>query len=127
MKNIRILIVENTELMREALQLLLEGNGFAVNPNDVLRSSEQAMRRIDVGIPYDLIITELDMPGVTGINLLKHAVQSKPETKGLLLGLDLDTSYGLQCQTEAKKVGVLCLEKPINPNHFNATIQKLLL
>ena len=68
-KNIRILIVDDFSTMRRIVKNLLNDLGF-VNTAEA-DDGHTALAELRKG-PYDLIITDWNMPGMPGIDLLKQ-------------------------------------------------------
>ncbi len=68
-----ILVVDDTEANREALRRRLERRGYTVIEAD---SGEQALALIDQQ-PIDLILLDIMMPGVSGIDVLKKVRATK--------------------------------------------------
>ncbi|QYO68043.1 sigma-54-dependent transcriptional regulator [Leptolyngbya sp. 7M] len=62
----RILIAEDEELMRAILRRLFEGEGFEVSAAD---SAENAIKAL-AEQSFDVVITDIKMAGMTGIDLL---------------------------------------------------------
>ncbi|HBH61031.1 MAG TPA: Fis family transcriptional regulator, partial [Nitrospiraceae bacterium] len=58
-----MLIVEDEETLRESLKRVLLRDGYTV---DTVNSAESALRSIEDGT-YDLIITDIILPGISGI------------------------------------------------------------
>lgn len=73
--NKRLLIVEDEETLRESLKRVLLREGYVV---DCVGSAEAAIEVFEEGF-YDLIITDIILPGITGIELLKKIKESIPE------------------------------------------------
>ncbi|OGR31001.1 MAG: Fis family transcriptional regulator [Desulfuromonadales bacterium GWD2_61_12] len=72
----RLLIVDDEESMREVLSILLQREGYEV---DSAGDGAQALCRLkEQG--YDLVITDIKMPQVTGLELLAHIRERFPET-----------------------------------------------
>jgi DNA-binding NtrC family response regulator len=63
----RLLIVEDENTLRESLKRVFVREGFDV---EVAESSEDALKIFDLG-SYELIITDISLPGMNGIELLK--------------------------------------------------------
>lgn len=61
----RILVVEDSPTQAAALAALLESADYEV---DVARSGEAALGRLDDG-PFDLVISDVVMPGMSGYDL----------------------------------------------------------
>ena len=66
MRRDRILVVDDDLSMRQMLSILLGRSGYEV---DVASSGEEALAILDENWP-DLVVTDLNMPGVHGIDLL---------------------------------------------------------
>lgn len=64
----RVLFVDDEPGSRESLTLLLENEGYQV---DSAADGESAIRLLSSSI-YDVVITDLFLPGVSGIDILKH-------------------------------------------------------
>ncbi len=70
--------------------------------------------------PYDLVITDIRMPGMSGIDLLRHI-----RTHHADIGVIIMTAYGsTQVQEEASRRGsLLYIEKPFDFAQMQATIE----
>jgi CheY-like chemotaxis protein len=70
----RVLVVDDDAMSRELLTVLLEAEGYAVDSAD---SGEKALARLsEPQRAYDVILTDLQMPGLAGAKLgikLRHA------------------------------------------------------
>lgn len=71
----RILIVEDHPTMREAMRLVLEGEGFDI---DEASDGAQALSAVREE-PPDLVLLDMSIPGVSGPDVLA-AVKSDPGT-----------------------------------------------
>jgi len=107
MKRRSILVVDDDESLRRITQLQLEEAGY-----DVLtaRNGGEALHAIEEEGPA-LVITDLKMPGISGLDLLKQVRESNPQTTVLLI-----TAFGtVQTAVEAMKAGAYdYLTKPID-------------
>ena len=94
---IRILVVDDELSMREFLSILLEREGYDVT---VAGSAEEALRLMDTAL-FDLVLSDVNMPGLSGIDLLARIKQISPETAVLML-----TAFSTAEQAvEAMKLG----------------------
>jgi two-component system response regulator HydG len=93
----RILVVEDDPENRDAMVRVLEGAGFkAVNTDN----GEQALDRI-LKQNIDIVIGDLRLPGMDGIELLKRAKTASPDIEVILI-----TGYGtVETAVEALKEG----------------------
>lgn len=64
----RLLIVEDEETLSESLQRVLSKDGYEV---DAVNSAEAALKNLEEAA-YDLIITDITLPGIDGIELLRR-------------------------------------------------------
>lgn len=93
----KILIVEDEKNMREVLSMLLEGEGHQVT---TASTGTEGMETIESDI-FDLIITDIKMPGASGFEVLKRAQEASPETMVIMI-----TAFGtVESGIEAMKLG----------------------
>ena len=78
-KNMHILIVDDFSTMRRIIKNLLRDLGF--NNTSEADDGQTALPMLKTG-KFDFLITDWNMPGMTGIDLLK-AVRSDPELNAL--------------------------------------------
>jgi len=94
---IRILVVDDELSMREFLSILLEREGYQVT---AAGSAEEALALLE-GTLFDLIISDVQMPGLGGIELLARIKATSPETAVLMI-----TAFSAAEQAvEAMKLG----------------------
>ena len=77
----KILVVDDELSMREFLAILLEGEGYQV---DQAECAEDALRCMEQG-RYELVLSDVSMPGLDGIELLARIKAESPETAVLLI------------------------------------------
>lgn len=77
----KILLVEDTEQLNKALTTVLKRNSYVV---DSAYDGEEALLFIDQ-YQYDLIILDIMLPKVNGLEVLKHVRTKKIQTPVLLL------------------------------------------
>jgi len=107
MKPSNILVVDDDESLRRVTQLQLEEAGYRVL---TASNGTQALDLIEEETP-GLVITDLKMPGPSGLELLKKIRQDYPQTTVLLI-----TAFGtVQTAVEAMKAGAYdYITKPID-------------
>ena len=81
----RILIVDDDPLVPQTLRILLSKHGYDV---EATATAEEAFARMDAQM-FDLIVSDINMPGVDGFGLLKHVKRNHPGTEVILV-----TGYG---------------------------------
>jgi DNA-binding NtrC family response regulator len=95
--NERLLIVEDEETLCESLKRVLIREGYVV---DTFNSAEAAMEVFEERF-YDLIITDIILPGITGIELLKRIRERLPDQIVIIM-----TAYAsLETAVEALRTG----------------------
>jgi len=97
MKRRKILIVDDEKEIREVSQNLLERAGYQV---DVCENGEEALQLLDKGADYQLVLTDFDMPGINGLELIREIEKKYPRCKTLLMsgtpfGNNIDTIHYL--------------------------------
>ncbi len=76
-----ILVVDDEPLKRITLQIELAEHGYEVYE----AADVQTARRIFDARPIDVVVTDVRMPGMTGIDLLTHVKQLRPDTEVILM------------------------------------------
>ena len=71
-----ILIVDDEQSMRDFLAIMLKKEGYGVA---AVEDGYEASKAIEEDI-YDLVITDIKMPGMNGLELLRHIKQVSPDT-----------------------------------------------
>jgi DNA-binding NtrC family response regulator len=84
-KSVHLLIVEDEEPLRTAVAERLAEQGFLV---DQAESGEQALEHL-AEFAYDIVVTDLRLPGVDGTHVIEAAVQRYPDIIGIVV-----TGYG---------------------------------
>jgi two-component system response regulator PilR (NtrC family) len=116
----RILLVEDEKSMRDLLALMLRKEGYAV---ETAESADEARARMAREAPYDLLITDISMPGMSGLDLLRHARRAAPDTAVVLM-----TAYGSkESAIQALNEGAAYyVEKPFDLDEMKVVVRKTL-
>lgn len=114
-----ILVVDDEEIMRSFLQDILTGEGYQV---DVASTGEEAIREAGKR-GYDLVITDIKMPGVDGIGVLSQVKELSPTTEVVVM-----TGYAsLESAVESMKKGAAdYITKPFNIDQIRIVVAKTL-
>jgi len=115
----RILIVDDDASLRRVLQVQLEQEGYQVS---AAASAQQTLSILQLR-PIDLVITDLRMPGLSGLELLKHIRSEHPQTIIILL-----TAFGtVETAVEAIRTGAYdYLTKPVHPEEMSLVVHRAL-
>lgn len=116
-----LLLVDDDPMPRETLSTLLTAEGFQVV---TASTGEEAERKLKVAKPpFDLVITDLVMPGKSGMDVLKCALNINPSCTVLVL-----TGFGsVREATEAMELGAFdFVTKPMQIDQFRNTLRRLM-
>jgi DNA-binding NtrC family response regulator len=102
----QLLIVEDEETLRESLKRVFQREGYQV---EAVGSAEAALGLFEQG-SYDLIVTDIILPGNSGIELLKRVKEAHPEQIVIII-----TAYAsLETAVETLRAGAYdYIVKPI--------------
>lgn len=115
----RVLIVDDDDIVRESLSAVLQNRGFAC---EQAIDGEQALQRLGEQ-EFDVVITDLEMPRLNGIELIERASLLNNRTSFILI-----TAYGsMETAIEALRKGAFdYLLKPLNFEDVAIKVKKLL-
>jgi DNA-binding NtrC family response regulator len=113
----RIWIVEDDRTIREAIEVILKKDGHAVR---VFRSAEEVMDGVD--IDPELLISDYKLPGMNGIELIRHLKSKSPAMESIVI-----TAFGsIDLAVEAIKQGASdFLTKPFSPDELMLKVHQL--
>ena len=116
-----LLLVDDDPMPRETLSTLLNQEGFHVVTASTGEEAELKLRSEKP--PFDLVITDLVMPGKTGMDVLKCALKQNPSCTVLVL-----TGFGsVREATEAMELGAFdFVTKPMQIDQFRNTLRRLM-
>jgi DNA-binding NtrC family response regulator len=111
----RALVVEDEEKLRRVMQLQLQSAGYEV---DQAGSAEEALRLLDRA---SLVITDLKMPGMDGLQLLGLIRRQNQNLPVIVI-----TAFGtVENAVEAMKAGAAdFLQKPFSLDHLLVVVEK---
>lgn len=88
----RTLIVDDHNLVREGIRRMLEGLPSDVEVVGDSENGREALLLIDK-LEVELLITDLSMPDIDGISLIKKALKRSPNLKCLVLSMHTSQEY----------------------------------
>lgn len=119
-KEKRVLVVDDSQSIREAVSFMLRKRGFEVFTGV---DGIDALKHFN-GDNIDLVITDLHMPNMDGIGLIKE-VRNNADYKRIPI-LVLTTESQTSIKLEAKKAGATgWIVKPFETEKLMATIRKV--
>lgn len=113
-----VLIVDDSEQVRDAIALALDADYSC----DVAPSGEGALTLM-AEKDFDLVITDLKMPGMPGSKLCRRIRESYPGTPVIIMSADPNPDSS----TEALQAGALCfVDKPFSVRELTALVRQAL-
>lgn len=116
-----ILVADSSVTMRQVMTIALKGEGY-----DVIEAVDgrDALSKLN-GVPVHLMISELAMPNMGGIEFLKAARQlpAYKFTPFIMLGSEVDDAMKRDGQTAGAKAW---LDKPFQPAQMLDAVSRLI-
>ena len=116
---VSVLVVDDQAPIRESMVITFRREGYAVQS---AKSGEEAIDLL-FNKPFDLVVTDLRLGGISGIEVLKRAKDLFPDTEVVVM-----TAYGtIEGAVEAIKSGAYdYLTKPFQPQELTLVAQRAL-
>ncbi len=111
MTETRILVVDDEKFFVELIAGHLRQNGYSV---DTVRNGEAALATLQAQGPYALLITDLSMPGMGGLDLLRLARKQDPALEVIVFTADDNIETAVAAMREYGAYDYLI--KPLNLN-----------
>ena len=115
---VRILIIEDDKEMRSLLEDILDEEGFET---ESVSNGSEGLQEL-AKEPFDLVITDIRMPGLTGLDILPGIKKLHPDAFIIVI-----TAFGSE-QVRRKSLhrgAAPYLEKPIHINRLKTLIQEM--
>jgi two-component system cell cycle sensor histidine kinase/response regulator CckA len=116
----KILVVDDDAEAREMLCEFLSDQGYAV---EAAPDGATALHKLD-GFSPDLIVTDYEMPGMSGLELIRRVQMRDPGRPMLLVTAreELDLPRGAYSSSGP----LVCLRKPLDLDALSAIVQRLI-
>ncbi len=117
-RQFHILVVDDELIVRDSLKEWLEDEGFSV---DMAESGPEALEQL-ANCAYHLMLADIKMTGMDGVELLKKAKEALPDLCVVMM-----TAYAtVETAVEAMKIGALdYLIKPFDPNALISMVLRI--
>lgn len=118
-QQIQILVVDDEQVMREGCQRILSKRGWGVALARDGREGLDALKKNR----FDMVLLDLKMPGMSGIEVLKEARSIDPKLLVMVI-----TGYAtIEFAVEAMKIGAYdFISKPFSPDQLILVIERAL-
>jgi len=121
LKGAKVLLVVDNQTTREILQSYLQQWGMQ---SIAVNEGQQALRLWKDQGPYNLLITDMQMPGMDGMELSRRLKEVSPKPPKIIM---ISAMAREDIRNEAKAVGITTLlQKPIRPNTLLMAIEEIL-
>ena len=113
----KILVIDDEQIVHESCNRILTEEGYEVKS---AFTGQEGFKKIEEE-QFDLVITDLKMPGISGMEALKKIKQDNPN-----IGIIMVTGYSTaETAVEAMKLGAFdYLPKPFTPDELISVINK---
>ena len=115
----KVLVVDDDPVVGKSFERVLTGKGYAVITAE---NGEEALRKLSEE-KYDLVYTDIRMPGMSGLEVAEEVKARKPWTPVVII-----TGYGTEAaESRAKAAGVSgFIHKPLSPEMIEDSVRDTL-
>jgi CheY-like chemotaxis protein len=121
LKNVKVLLVEDNDDIRESMTLLLQANGASVT---AASAAPQALDLLEWFQP-DIIMSDIGLPGENGISMMRKLRARSPERGGSIPAIAV-TAYSEALHESLAAGYQASFKKPADPETLIAAIRKVL-
>ena len=115
----RILVVDDERSMQEFLEIFLRGEGYAVATAGDVASARAMLENDD----FDVVISDIQMPGGSGLDLLHAAREVSPEAMLIMITAYASTETAIAAMKEG---AYDYLTKPFRVDEIRLVVEKAL-
>ena len=122
---IKVLVIDDDDLVRDTLQAILENGGFEV---ELANGGLELERRLETFVP-DVLITDIFMPRMDGIEVIREVRKKFPDIKIIAMSGTghVENSEGKPMMLEmAKGIGATAsIQNPFRPQEITDIVTEL--
>ena len=115
----RILVVDDEEIIRESLSFILKKEGYDVTEAS---NGKEAYEKI-LADPFDIVVSDIEMPEMKGIELLEQITHVSPETLVVIITAHASIETAIEALRKGASDYIL---KPIEFDELIVKIHRLL-
>ncbi len=114
---LKLIIIDDEAIVLKRLRQALEKDGFEV---ETFEDGSSALKRINEK-HFDIVVTDVRMPGLNGIQVLEEIMSRSKQTKVILI-----TGYAtIEMAREAMAKGAFdCIAKPFKPSDLREIVNR---
>ena len=120
LKKVKTLLIDDDDLIRDSLDIVFKNKGCFIRTAE---SAEEGLRAIQEE-RFDLIISDLKLPGMDGLEILQLAGLAQPDAIGVLITAYRDKNTA-SWKTALKCVD--CIEKPFSVDGLAEMLAQLII
>jgi len=115
----RILVLDDEQIVLESVSRVLEGENYQVV---ICRKGQEAVEALK-GRSFDILITDMKMPGMNGLQAMEALTEVDPDLSMIML-----TGYAtIDSAVQAMKIGAVdYIKKPFTPDQLSALVGKVM-
>lgn len=113
------MVVEDSSGVRAYVTDLLEGHGYRVV---AFSSPAEAVEQARSGTPFDIVLTDVVMPGMNGVEMVEKIREIRPDLKAVFMSGYPDRLQRLSSRIPAGSL----VSKPFSPTTLLAAIRNAL-
>jgi len=119
LRQMKILLIDDDEWIRDSLELYFEGEGCHLLALETAEEGIEALKEQN----YDIIMVDYRLPGMDGLEFLKRIQKTQPNALKLLI-----TAYKSEkVVSEALKIGIQdFIEKPFTTKTIEGSLARLM-
>lgn len=120
--DVRILVVDDEDVVLQGIKKLLKPDDTYIYHLELVNSAVDGLQRVRAN-RYDLIVTDLMMPGMDGLKFLERVKTVDPKAKIVMI-----TGYAtLETAMEAQQKGAFgYIAKPYTNEEFRSIVRRAL-
>lgn len=115
----KVLVVDDQLLLATMTKEIIEEQGYAV---EMVYSAEAALQRLETGTQFDLLVTDIKMPGMNGLELAQRVHRQTPGTEIIYV-----TGYPGKTAYNSKDLLGPVLRKPVAPQVLLEAVESSLI
>ncbi|WP_242595326.1 ATP-binding protein [Corallococcus exiguus] len=117
----RVLIVDDEPRLAQSMRLLLEPTHEVVT----VTRGEDALAKVAAGESFDVVLCDLQMPGMDGIAVYRRLQQESPALASRVVFISGGASSP-EARAFVETVALRVLEKPVRPDVLLSTVEEVL-
>jgi PAS domain S-box-containing protein len=119
-QRLRVMVVDDEPLVTEMLERVLRRDHEVV----AVSCGRDALDKVNAGVWFDAIVSDVMMPNMTGLELLEALVELAPEQAKRLIFLSGGV-FTQETRRRLAELGTLQLEKPINTKDLRRSVMSV--